>query len=119
MPPRAQPDAPHSRYRSSGGRHEHVLSRSAAEALPVPDMPAGRNWAPHERQLWEEIWHSPQSLNFDDSDTTAVALLVVYRSEVLAGTASAWHATEARHLMDRLGLTPLGRQQLGWRIGDE
>ena len=37
---------------------------------------------------------------------------------MLAGTASAWQATEARHLGDRLGLTPQGLAALGWALAE-
>jgi hypothetical protein len=107
--PRPKPEAPHSRYRKQA---EVILSRDKAETMPVPDLPSGREWSKPERQLWQELWTSPPSLAWDDSETLAVSLLVVFRSAVLEGTASAWQATEARHLMDRLGLTPLGRQSI-------
>jgi hypothetical protein len=43
-------------------------------------------------------------------------MYVVHCSAVLAGTAAAWQATEARHLADRLGLTPTGLASCGWRL---
>jgi hypothetical protein len=43
-------------------------------------------------------------------------MYVIHYSAVLDGVASAWMATEARHLADRLGLTPAGLVSCGWRL---
>jgi hypothetical protein len=53
---------------------------------------------------------------WDEAYVGVVAMLVTHEVRVLAGEASAWEAQEARHLSDRLGLTPLGLHQLGWRL---
>ncbi len=45
-----------------------------------------------------------------------MAQFVVHSVAVIGGQASAWQAQEARHLGDRLGLTPQGLAALGWRL---
>jgi hypothetical protein len=84
--------------------------------LPVPDLPARRDWSEAERRRWEELWQSPQAVMWDDSATGTVAVLVIYESAILAGTASAWMAQEARYAAEALGLTPRALASLGWRI---
>ena len=86
--------------------------------LPVPDMPHGREWEPHEQERWTELWESPQAGAWDDSCRGTVGALVVFESAVLAGSASAWQAMEMRHAAESLGLTPKGMAALGWRIVD-
>ena len=84
--------------------------------LPVPDLPAGRAWSAGEAGRWAELWGSPQAVMWDDSAAGTVALLVVYEGAILAGEASAWQASEARHATEALGLTPRALAALGWRI---
>ncbi|MFF4792310.1 hypothetical protein ACFY2M_21620 [Streptomyces sp. NPDC001276] len=83
---------------------------------PVPDLPPGRDWSDAERQTWEELWTGPQANEWDDSFIPVVAMFVCHCSNILGGQASAWMAQEARHLSDRLGLTPQGMAALGWQL---
>lgn len=87
--------------------------------LPVPPMPSGRDWSEHEQARWDELWRSPQAVMWDDTAAGTVAVLLVYEAMILAGTASAWHAQEARYAADALGLTPKAMAHLGWAIADE
>jgi hypothetical protein len=89
---------------------------AAGSDLPVPDMPAGREWSAAERDRWEELWGSPQASQWDDSVKGTVALLVAYEAMLLAGGGSAWMAKEAAAAADALGLTPMSMMKLGWVI---
>ncbi len=82
-------------------------------------MPAGREWTADEGARWDELWRSPQAVMWDDTVRGTVALLLVYESAILAGSASAWQAQEARYAGEALGLTPKALAALGWRIVDE
>lgn len=117
------PAAPHSRYganRGSMGARNPILDLPATGCtLPVPDMPAGREWTDHERARWTELWESPQANAWDESCRGTVAAVVIYESQVFAGTASAWTAMELRHASEALGLTPRALAQLGWRIVED
>jgi hypothetical protein len=117
--PRPNPAKPYSRYRAGvqGGRKGLRVLPSEC-TLPPPKLPAGRKWAAHERALWRELWSSPQATQWDDSYGPAVAQYVVHTAAVLGGSASAWQASEARHLGDRLGLTPQGLAGLGWALSE-
>jgi hypothetical protein len=85
---------------------------------PVPDLPPGREWSDAERETWDLLWTGPQANRWDDSFVMAVAMYVSHTFAVLGGQGSAWHAQEARHLGDRLGLTPAGMAALGWALPD-
>lgn len=114
---------PHSRVNrrpmSSGPRNALVDLPAAGCDLPVPQLPAGREWTDEQQARWEELWESPQASQWDDSARGTVGVLVVFESAIFAGEASAWQAQEARYAAEALGLTPRALAQLGWRIVDD
>ncbi|MFM9790153.1 phage terminase small subunit [Streptomyces turgidiscabies] len=100
--------------RATKGRRVIVLPVVCTD--PVPDLPPGRDWSSAEREMWEMLWEGPQANEWDDSFVMAVAMYVAHTFTVLKSNAAAWHAQEARHLGDRLGLTPQGMAALGWQL---
>lgn len=118
MPAPRNAAKPHSRVnRGTIGSRTPLLDLPAAGCdLPVPDLPAGREWSEHERDRWEELWRSPQATQWDDTARGTVAGLIIFETAILTGTASAWQAQEARYAAEALGLTPRALGQLGWRI---
>ncbi|MFE9446901.1 hypothetical protein [Streptomyces sp. NPDC006739] len=115
MPKARQPNSPNSRYREA----QKLTVLPLEHNLPVPELPAGRDWSDHERAYWVELWETPQASQWDDSTAGVVAAVVVYWSAILAGTASNAQHMEYRHLVKALGLTPEGMRTLGWVMGDE
>lgn len=120
MPAPRNAAKPHSRsHRGTVGSTQALVDLPATGCdLPVPELPAGREWADHERARWTELWESPQATQWDDSARGTVAALVIYEAAILAGQASAWMAQEARYAGEALGLTPRALAQLGWRIAE-
>lgn len=118
MPAKRNVEKPHSRaHRGSVGSRQALVELPAAGCdLPVPDLPPGRAWTDQDRARWDELWQSPQAVQWDESARGTVALLVVYEAAVLAGEASAWMAQELRYAGEALGLTPRALAALGWRI---
>lgn len=118
--PMPNPAKDRSRYSASRasekGASRRVIVLPAVCTDPVPDMPPGREWSDAEAEMWETLWTGPQANEWDDSFIMAVAMYVANTFAVLAGTGSAWQAQEARHLSDRLGLTPQGMASLGWQM---
>lgn len=106
----------HRRPPQAAARAALVDLPAAGCGLPVPDMPSGREWTDDDRSRWEELWQSPQAVMWDDAARGTVAVLIVYEAAILAGSASAWQAQEARYAADALGLTPKAMAALGWRI---
>jgi len=84
--------------------------------LPVPSLPAGRDWTPPEKERWEELWRSPQATQWDETAGGTVAVLITYELAILENKASAWQAQEYRYAAESLGLTPRALTSLGWRI---
>jgi hypothetical protein len=122
MPKMRDPSKPYSRaHRGQGAVRGFTPLPAAGCTLPVPEMPPrgeDLGWSDSDRVRWEELWQSPQATMWDDTARGTVALLLVYEAAVLAGTASAWQAQEARYAGEALGLTPRAMVQLGWRIVD-
>lgn len=120
MPQKRNPTKPYSRAHrgQAGARVPFIELPASGCALPVPDMPASRDWSEAERDRWAELWASPQANQWDETARGTVACLVIYESAILSGTASAWQAQEARHAADALGLTPRALVALGWRIAE-
>lgn len=123
MPPPRNATKPHSRANrrpvTSGPRTALVDLPAGGCDLPVPALPAGREWSDAEQARWVELWESPQATQWDDSARGTVAVLVTYEAAIFAGTASAWQAQEARYAAEALGLTPRALGQLGWRIVED
>lgn len=118
MPPKRNPAKPHSRvHRGNVGSRQSLIELAATGCpLPVPEMPAGRDWSAVERSRWEELWHSPQANQWDETARGTVAALVIYETAIFTGKAAAWQAQEARYAAESLGLTPRAMTSLGWRI---
>lgn len=118
MPGQRNPSKPHSRaHRGAIGPRNALVDLPADGCdLPVPRIPAGREWTREQRARWKELWQSPQATQWDDSARGVVATLVIYEAMILSGEASAWVAQEARYASEHLGLTPKAMTALGWRI---
>ena len=120
MPPKRNAAKPHSRaHRGTAGARVPLLDLPAAGCeLPVPDMPGGRAWTEIEEARWSELWRSPQATQWDETAVGTVAALVIFEAAILAGSAAAWQAQEARYAAEALGLTPKALAALGWRIAE-
>lgn len=123
MPAPRNVSKPHSRYGRRGASTGSVAALVTLPGggcdLPVPDLPAGRDWSETELDRWTELWESPQATMWDDSMIGVVATVVIFEVAVYSGSASAWQAQELRYAAEALGLTPRSMAQLGWRIVDE
>lgn len=65
--------------------------------------------------LWEELWHTPQAVEWDRLRWTHdVALYVRWMAAAQCGDLAA--GKESRQYADRLGLTPRGLKSLMWTI---
>lgn len=108
----------HRRPAQAAARAALVDLPAAGCDLPVPEIPAGREWTEADEARWAELWQSPQATMWDDTARGTVAVLIVYEAAVLGGTAAAWMAQEARYAAEALGLTPKAMASLGWRISE-
>lgn len=94
MPAPRNAAKPHSRAnRGTVGSRVALLELPAAGCdLPVPEMPAGREWSEQEKARWVELWQSPQACAWDESTRGTVASLLIFETAILSGSAAAWMA---------------------------
>lgn len=115
---------------------KHLEDRSDAEVpampdpnhwIPAPQGPAEETevdfeaeWSPAVVAWWEDIWTSPMSSEFVDSDIHGLYMACVYLHESLnpfykisdrVKNAQAWEAT-----IKNYGLTPTARESLRWQV---
>ncbi|MFJ7785747.1 hypothetical protein ACIQY8_24195 [Streptomyces albidoflavus] len=122
----AKPRKPHSarsRYnprRAPGASQPTaIVELPAVNPLPAPAVPAGVDFTDAERERWDDFWASPQAFMVDQLAAGTVAVMLRYQTQLLDGTASAWVATEYRHLTEAFGVTPGAMMKLAWKISEE
>lgn len=95
--------------------------------IPVPQSPAEEGeadfepqWAKPVVKWWNDLWSSPMSSEFVDSDIHGLYMACVYMHESLnpylrvadrIKNAQAWESTIAKY-----GLTPTARESLRWQV---
>lgn len=115
-PTRRDPTKRFSRMYTEGGAATRTVSLPPRNELPPPPPPAGFVFTPTEQELFDDLWATAESTQWQDSDILPTAVLVKLMSKVNAGEATAPMLAEMRQLMTALGLTPAGRQRQGWEV---
>lgn len=92
------------------------LTRPAGKVPPMPDGPV---WHPEAKRWWNDVWSSPMSPEWDESDEHNVILCALLYNDI-------WSAETAKERKDAagefrlqrkdLGLTPYDRRRLEWTI---
>lgn len=108
-------------------KHASVRARAnkastAANLKPVadpeiPPMPSGPEWHPEAVAWWTDVWSSPMSPEWDDSDIHNVVICALLYNDVWrAETAKERKDAAAEFRLQRkdLGLTPYDRRRLEW-----
>lgn len=88
----------------------------ATSAVPVPDLPPGREWPSSTRAAWAELWTKPQASQWDPSGFTLHRWAWLHADLVLGKGAAGPLSGEMRQIEDRHGLSPKAMLQLRWRI---
>lgn len=85
----------------------------------VPEMPEAVQWHPMAVKWWEDVWSSPMSPEWDESDFHNVVLCAVLYNDIwLAESAKDRKDAAGEYRLQRkdLGLTPYDRRRLEWTI---
>jgi hypothetical protein len=85
---------------------------------PTPKWPIPGGASVRVLKLWDELWHTPQAVAWEQLEWTRVVAryaLVVLSAEALDRVALG----EARQFEDRLGLSPKAMRLLLWEITDD
>lgn len=90
--------------------------------VKIPPLPATMKWYPQVRDWWKRSWSSPMSKMWSEPDRDAMFLAARLRQQFWdpETTPSSRNQTSAqiRAIDDSLGLTPLARHRMGWKLPD-
>lgn len=102
------------RTRQRGAKSTQPPTRASAIAK-APNLPKGYHWHPETLDWWRDAWASPMALHWLVSDAHVLRRLAVLVNEY-------WHRptptvlAEVRQQQALLGLTPMDRHRLQWKI---
>lgn len=105
---------------SKRGRKAELVKRLQEADANVPALPERmQSWHPMTHDWWADIWASPMSNEWDDSDLHNLVVLAaiyddIWRAENAKDRKDA--ATEYRLQRADLGLSPYSRRRLEWQI---
>lgn len=97
------------------GRKIDMARRLAYKDLP----PIPGDWHPMAVKFWDDIWKSPMSPEWDESDIHNAYLLALLWHDFWSATSPTGRglaASEIRLQRQSLGLDPLARRKLEWTI---
>lgn len=114
--PGPAPKHPSARARQNKAATKATL---VAHSAKIPPVPEGVDWHPEAIHWWNDVWASPMSPEWDESDVhnvTLCAMLIndVWRAETTKERRDAM--AEFRLQRKDLGLSPYDRRRLEWTI---
>jgi hypothetical protein len=119
------PKHPGARARRNKSSTAATLTERAPEDVDIPPLLAhpkaddGIDWHPNAKAMWADVWASPMSAEFDDSDIHQMYVLLRLVDmfwTVTSPTAMKDLAAEIRLSGQRFGISPLDRRRLEWQI---
>jgi hypothetical protein len=104
----------------TGGKAKLAAALAADDAPDIPTMPdRPGGWHPLTQQWWRDVWSSPMSSEWHDSDIHNVYVCAILYDDMWTGETAAARqkaAAEFRQQRSALGLTPYDRRRLEWTI---
>ena len=106
----------------SGSKATLAAALAAADApdLNLPELPDRlEGWTEQTRQWWVDVWSSPMSDEWDDSDVHNLFLCALLHDDMWTATTAKARkdaAGEFRLQRAALGLDPYARRRLEWQI---
>lgn len=110
---------PSTRARRNVAATAAKLSVVEGESTDVPEMPSGVEWHEMAVQWWSDVWSSPMSPEWDESDLHNVILCAMLYNDIwMAESAKDRKDAAGEYRLQRkdLGLTPYDRRRLEWTI---
>lgn len=111
------------KHASTRVRRNTAASASTLPAVgregPAPELPAGVEWHPAVEEMWADLWSSPMSAEYHDSDFHQLLILArlhqdFYEAETTTGRREA--AVEIRLQRQAFGMDPYARRRLEWTV---
>lgn len=113
---------PQQKKHSSTRARANKVTTAATLSAPsgdIPGMPTATEWHPEAVSWWNDVWSSPMSPEWDDSDIHNVTVCALLYNDIwLADSAADRQKAAAEFRLQRkdLGLTPYDRRRLEWSI---
>lgn len=111
---------PESEQLSRAGTKAVLVERLTADDDPTPPLPVRpAGWNEMTRQWWADVWASPMSNEWHESDVHNLYVCAMLYDDMWQGetaTARQKAAQEFRQQRASLGLTPYDRRRLEWTI---
>jgi hypothetical protein len=105
--------------RARSNRASTAATLTAARDAQAPPLPASREWSPEALDWWADLWSSPMSNEYLDSDRHALFMLAALVDDFWTtdtpGRRKAL-SEEIRLSRQAFGLTPYDRRRLEWQI---
>lgn len=117
MPGPAPKDASLRARRNKTSTRATLSREHDVEAPELPERPDG--WHSMTLRWWADVWASPMSPEWDDSDRHNVYLLAMIYDDIWRAESAPERqraAAEYRQQRKDLGLTPFDRRRLEWQI---
>lgn len=109
----------HASVRARANKASTAATLTAVDGREVPPMPSGPDWHSETVAWWADVWSSPMSPEWDESDVHNVVICALLYNDI-------WRAETARERKEAagefrlqrrdLGLTPYDRRRLEWTI---
>lgn len=107
----------------SGAKPRLIAALQAADVAPAADIPTlperEEGWTARTRAWWNDVWSSPMSDEWDDSDLHNLYLCALLHDDMWTATSAKARkeaAGEFRLQRASLGLDPYARRRLEWQI---
>lgn len=107
------------RARTNKASTRATLHEQDADEVEVPELPQGISWHPMAEDWWEDIWSSPMSNEWHDSDIHGLYRLAALVNDYWLADSVTQRlkiAPEIRQSAQPFGLSPLDRRRLEWNI---
>lgn len=104
---------------SKRGTKASLVKVLIEDDVDVPPLPPERDWHSMTQEWWADIWASPMSPEWDDSDIHNLFILAaIYNDIWVAETAKQRKESAVEFRLQRadLGLSPYSRRRLEWTI---
>jgi hypothetical protein len=95
-----------------------VLSEPVA-AADVPELPQTREWSELTLEWWRDLWASPMSSEYHDSDKHQIFVLAMLMDDFFTAESRTMRmniSAEIRLSRMAFGMTPYDRRRLEWTV---
>ena len=108
---------PNKNARRTNARPDWRALPSEGRQGDVPEWPMPTKPTKAVAALWDQLWHSPQAIAWEDLGwTRSVARYAITAIRAERPGAVSALLSEVRQMEDRLGLTPMSMRRLQWEI---